>query len=240
MRWFVIKNPFLFLKCLIYNHSKISQVKTQVHCRKKLKFNSEIVKILQRHLDICLGFNQKRRLIWATLHSPQSIYKRRNCKIYVPLYIIYSHRKIISSNHLYSFSSNFMYVFSKCVTLTKLSLKNWEMNNSHNTAHLRKNDKLSLTEKIFREINSLVTSLVKPLVSRNFCQKVRERISRFSTLCLYHPVRNFISTQVLWCFPRNLPWIWHSTLAECFNLTKYICFVTNFSIVSDFGTLQFL
>ena len=31
--------------------------------------------------------------------------------------------------------------------------------------------KFSLTEKIFREINSLVTYLVKPLLSRNFCQK---------------------------------------------------------------------
>ena len=67
LRWFLIKNPFLFLKYLIHNHSKISKVKTKVHCQKKLKFNSEIIKILQRHLDICLGFNQKRRLIWATL-----------------------------------------------------------------------------------------------------------------------------------------------------------------------------
>ena len=38
-----------------------------------------------------------------------------------------------------------------------------------------KNEKFSLAEKIFREIDSLVTSLVKPLLSRNFCQKsVRE------------------------------------------------------------------
>ena len=39
-----------------------------------------------------------------------------------------------------------------------------------------KNTKLSLTKKIFREINSLVTSSkVKPLLSRNLCQKcVRE------------------------------------------------------------------
>ena len=39
-----------------------------------------------------------------------------------------------------------------------------------------KNEKFSLlTEKIFRQINSLVISLVKPLLSRNFCRKcVRE------------------------------------------------------------------
>ena len=40
-------------------------------------------------------------------------------------------------------------------------------------------------EKIFRQINSLVTYLVKPLLSRNFWQKcVREKSSNFhSTLC---------------------------------------------------------
>ena len=38
-----------------------------------------------------------------------------------------------------------------------------------------KNEKFSLTKKFFRQINSLVTYLVKPLLSRNFCQKcVRE------------------------------------------------------------------
>ena len=31
-----------------------------------------------------------------------------------------------------------------------------------------KNDKFSLTKKTFRQINSLVTYLVKPLLSRNF------------------------------------------------------------------------
>ena len=34
--------------------------------------------------------------------------------------------------------------------------------------------KFSLTEKKFRQINSLVISLVKPLLPRNFCEKVRE------------------------------------------------------------------
>ena len=34
-----------------------------------------------------------------------------------------------------------------------------------------KNEKFSLTKKIFRQINSLVTYLVKPLLSRNFCSK---------------------------------------------------------------------
>ena len=40
---------------------------------------------------------------------------------------------------------------------------------------LWKNKKFSLTEKKFRQINHLVISLVKPLLSRNVCEKsVRE------------------------------------------------------------------
>ena len=35
-----------------------------------------------------------------------------------------------------------------------------------------KDEKFSLTEKKFRQNNSLVTSLVKPLISRNFCEKI--------------------------------------------------------------------
>ena len=36
-----------------------------------------------------------------------------------------------------------------------------------------KNEKFSLNKKILRQINSLVTYLVKPLLSRNFCQRSR-------------------------------------------------------------------
>ena len=44
-------------------------------------------------------------------------------------------------------------------------------------------EKFSLTEKIFHEISSLVTSLVKPLLSRNFWQKsVRENFNNFNTV----------------------------------------------------------
>ena len=46
-----------------------------------------------------------------------------------------------------------------------------------------KNAKFTLTEKIFRQINSLVISLVKSLFSRNFCQKsVRENFRNFHTV----------------------------------------------------------
>ena len=40
----------------------------------------------------------------------------------------------------------------------------------------------SLTEKIFCQINYLVISFVKPLLSRNFCEKMWERISTISTI----------------------------------------------------------
>ena len=46
-----------------------------------------------------------------------------------------------------------------------------------------KNEKFSLTEKKIRQINYLVISFVKPLLSRDFCKKVWERISAIFTLC---------------------------------------------------------
>ena len=46
-----------------------------------------------------------------------------------------------------------------------------------------KNEKFGLTEKIFRQINSLVICLVKPLLSRNFCRKtVRLKFHNFLTV----------------------------------------------------------
>ena len=50
-----------------------------------------------------------------------------------------------------------------------------------------------LSQKIFREINSLVTSLVKMLVSRNFCQKsVREKLRKFSFTHFWQKFRESI------------------------------------------------
>ena len=49
-----------------------------------------------------------------------------------------------------------------------------------------KNEKFGLTEKIFRQINSLVICLVKTLLSRNFCQKsVRLNFYNFHTVKLW-------------------------------------------------------
>ena len=51
-----------------------------------------------------------------------------------------------------------------------------------------KNEKFSLTKEIFRQINSLV----KPLLSRNFCQKcVREIFCNFHTVEIYPTWKNF-------------------------------------------------
>ena len=48
-----------------------------------------------------------------------------------------------------------------------------------------KNEKFSLIKEIFRQINSIVTYLVKPLLSRNFSQKcVRENSRNFHTVSL--------------------------------------------------------
>ena len=50
-----------------------------------------------------------------------------------------------------------------------------------------KNEKFAVAEKKFRQINSLVTSLVNTLFSRNFCQRCMmtvQQISRISTLLL--------------------------------------------------------
>ena len=56
-----------------------------------------------------------------------------------------------------------------------------EMNVQHYTVW--KNEKFSLTEKKFRQINYLVISLVKPLLSRNFCKEsVRENFCNFHTV----------------------------------------------------------
>ena len=50
-------------------------------------------------------------------------------------------------------------------------------------ATLWKNDKFTLTEIFFRQINYLVILLVKPLLSRNFCQKrVRVNFRNFHTV----------------------------------------------------------
>jgi len=52
-------------------------------------------------------------------------------------------------------------------------------------SHLWKNEKFTVTKKIFRQINSVVFSLVKTVLSRNFCQKsVTVNFRNFHTVLL--------------------------------------------------------
>ena len=92
--------------------------------------------------------------------------------------VIYSHRNFFSSNHLFS------YFFSKIVDFTKLLPKKRKSKFSklpHFDGHRatgRKTKNL-VSPKIFRQINSLVTSLLKILLSWKFCQKyVRKDCSK--------------------------------------------------------------
>ena len=71
----------------------------------------------------------------------------------------------------------------RCFALTNFSWNRNQLNESWSNATVWKNEKFSLTEKKFREINSLVFSLVKTLLSRKFCQKsVRESFRNFHTV----------------------------------------------------------
>ena len=50
-----------------------------------------------------------------------------------------------------------------------------------------KNEKFTVTHKKFRQINSLVFSLVKTLLSRNFCQRsVTVNFRNFHTVAVTH------------------------------------------------------
>ena len=77
---------------------------------------------------------------------------------------IYSHKNNISSNQLFS---NFIMHLVKALFSRNFWQKRREINWRRITVW--KNEKFSLTEIFFRQINYLVISLVKPLLSQNFC-----------------------------------------------------------------------
>ena len=96
-----------------------------------------------------------------------------------------------------------------------------------------KNAKFTLTENLFRQINSLVLSLVKALFSRNFCQKcMRESSRNFHTVSvekrkIYSHRKNissnqhfidFLSKNVI--FTKFLPkkWMWHCVV-QCLTFS---------------------
>ena len=97
-----------------------------------------------------------------------------------------------------------------------------------------------LTLKIFRQINSLVTYLVKPLLSRNFCQnRVRVNFRNFHIVTQLHFYgKNFVKAVVIlkkllksWFDGK---WFWweksssHTVLKNCKNLSLAHFFDKNF------------
>ena len=96
-------------------------------------------------------------------------------------------------NYGNSLSHIFVKNFVKVTVLLNKLLKSWfdeiifrwERISLFSTLWVWKNEKFSLTQKIFRQISSLVTYLVKQLLSRNFYQKCYERISVISTMWVW-------------------------------------------------------
>ena len=115
--------------------------------------------------------------------------------------VIYSHRNFFSSNHLFS------YFFSKIVDFTKLLPKKRKSKFSklpHFDEHHATSGKIKnlVLPKVFRQINSLVISLLKTLLSRNFCQKyVRRDCSNFDTV---HCTVDSVEKWKIYCHPQKI------------------------------------
>ena len=90
---------------------------------------------------------------------------------------IYAQQRNISSNQLFSNFSRKRVDFTKFSTISEIN----ECYFYRTTVW--KNDKFSLTKEKFRQINSLVIYLVKPLLSRDFRQKcVRVNFRNFHSV----------------------------------------------------------
>ena len=92
-----------------------------------------------------------------------------------------------------------------------------------------KNEKFSFTKKKFRQINYLVISLVKPLLSRNFCE-VWERISAISTLWFRNinvVLYKYHSPQCESCW--NL-----LSVFSCKNFVKLTLLVLNYTVFTEY------
>ena len=93
--------------------------------------------------------------------------------------------------------------------------------------------KNSLTLKISREINSIVTSLVKTLFSRNICQKrARENFHDFHTVFL---------RRCAYCIWKNLLLLRTTrTDTVCTFLSKYLKYLDNYSFCIFLQNREFL
>ena len=100
---------------------------------------------------------------WAMYKS-----KLADCFVLFPK-DIYIHIMMINSLwlNLRKFFVKWIYDFlGEKIDITEFSSKN----HSHAHSSVEKREKIS-HQKIFRQINSFITNLVKPLFTRNFCQK---------------------------------------------------------------------
>ena len=97
------------------------------------------------------------------------------------------HLKITSWNQSYT------KLFTKEIGFTeifqKVVIQKFRKIRSESSTVVWKNEKFSLAENFFREINSYVTSLVELLLSRNFWQKsVKEDYRNFYTMFSQSPL----------------------------------------------------
>ena len=92
------------------------------------------------------------------------------------------------STHKYLFRNTSICNFLKFIFTENFSSDSKITKSLHCVAHtLWKNEKFTLTKYLFRQINSLVISFLKPLISRNICQKcVRVNFRNFHTVAQYH------------------------------------------------------
>ena len=76
-----------------------------------------------------------------------------------------------------------------CFLVDEIRTKEPQFGSSRIFLTVWNNEKFTITEKKFRQINYLVISLVKPLLSRNFCQKyVRVIFRNFYTAVLKYMI----------------------------------------------------
>ena len=76
-----------------------------------------------------------------------------------------------------NYRNSLSHFFDKNVLKATVSVK-WITNTQCHNVERRE---ILSHQKIFRQINSLLTPLVKPLISRNFCKKLREKFRNFHT-----------------------------------------------------------
>ena len=108
----------------------------------------------------------------------------------------------------------------------------------------KKNHKFSLTKKIFREIDYLVTSLVKTLLSRNFCQisavcTVRKNEKFSLTKKIFREINSLVTSFVNLLFSRNFcqkVWERFSIISALWDILQILNFMGNCSFLREINS----